>query len=427
MGHERAGRRLPGQLERRIRRRTPGLALLTALGAVLTGVAAAPVAQSAPRGSAGQLYVSESGNDQARCTAAHPCRTIERAVSIAHAGEEINVGPGTYHGQVSIGKRLTIQGRHAPIIDARGRPRGILIRGGRAAGSVVRGMVIQNATYEGILALDTRNVTIARNTVQHNDRGFFQSHRTGECTWNGQPPGAATVADLRAGGCGEGIHLASTSRSKVTGNTVTDNTGGIYLTDESGPAAHNLVSGNIVLANVHDCGITLASHSDRALSPSGRRRGSTAGVYDNRIVGNISNDNGVREPGAGILIAAAVPGSAAYGNTIIDNSLRGNGLPGIALHSHYGHEDLNDNVIVGNVVGRNAIGGSTGGPGDGDGGVKHTVGILVWSFQTRIVRLTVEGNTVSNDYFGIWTRHAPRVRRRDNHFHHVRVQVRQRR
>src|SRR5437588_1472224 len=195
------------------------------------------------------LYVSSRGSNHAPCTHARPCRSITRAVAVAHPGELIDVGPGSYPEEVLLTKRLTIQGLGMPIVDARGHGRGIVVAGAEAAGSVVRGLVLENATYEGVLVLGTTRVTIAHDVVRDDDRGFFTHHFTGEGGKNGQPPGVAVFADLRSGGCGEAIHLASSSDSRVVGNLVTGNTGGIYLTDESGPAAHNLIAGNRVVAN----------------------------------------------------------------------------------------------------------------------------------------------------------------------------------
>jgi len=407
------------------------LTFLTGLGVlVVIAVTWAPAALG--RTQVVHLYVSPKGSDHGRCTRQQPCRTISRAVKVARPGDQIDVAPGVYSEQVTVTKRLAIIGAHAPEIQAKGQPRGFLIRGTGASGSVVRGFVVQGARFEGILALNTRHVTIANNQVRHDDRGYFARPFVGECAENGipQPHAAgsphAHPADARAGGCGEAIHLASTSHSRVTGNLVTSNTGGIYLTDESAPAAHNVVQGNVVEDNLYDCGITLASHSTRAVSRGGRVRPHVGGVYDNTITGNVSNFNGLRVPGAGILVAAAFSGSAAYDNRIIGNTANDNGLPGIALHSHAGRQDLNGNIIVNNIIGHNALGGRRGGPGDGDGGVHHTTGILVWSYVTKLSGIRIAGNHVSHDYYGIWTEHVSAIKRKANHYKHVRVPLQQR-
>ncbi len=345
-------------------------------------------------------------------------------MAVAHPGQEIDVARGSYREGVSLTKRLTISGSHSPIVDAGGHGQGILIRGTRAAGSVVRGLVVENASYEGILALSTERVTIADNVVRDNDRAYFAPHFIGECKAHDHPP-VVVLGDLRQGGCGEAIHLASTSNSRVVKNYVTGNTGGIYLTDESGPASHNLITGNRVIANVYDCGITLASHSQRAVTRDDQLRPQAGGVYDNTIRANIANRNGTRVPGSGILVAAAFTGGAAYGNQIIDNTVDGNGLPGVTLHSHDPHQNLSGNVIVNNVIGLNAVGGMKGGPGDDDAGIHHTAGILVWSAFTRISQVQVSGNRISKNYFGIWTQHAPLVTPSANSFRDVRVPLSQ--
>jgi parallel beta-helix repeat protein len=428
---------MAGSLPRRaVRGRRPGSPWLRLVSGslIVCALAGAGMACGASKARAPVLYVSPHGSDSNQCARAKPCRTIGRAVNRARVGSVIQIAPGSYREGVLITKRLTLQGEHMPVINAHGYGRGILISGRGAAGSTVRGIEVDNATYEGILALRTTHVTIANNHVNRNDRGYFEKHFVGECSYNGQPPGAsydvgppsAQPADLRAGGCGEGIHLASTSHSRVSGNLVSGNTGGIYLTDESGPAAHNMVAHNEVIWNLYDCGITLASHSSRAVSATGRVQPDAGGVYDNVITRNISESNGIQLPGAGVLVAAAFSGSAAYGNQISDNVISGNGLPGVALHSHAAREDLNGNVIRDNVIGRNAIGGATGGPGDGDGGVHQTVGILIWSAQGKITQVQAFGNRISDDYFGIWTEHTPPLTSTANSYRHVQVPLRQR-
>lgn len=372
----------------------------------------------------GNLYVSPHGSDRAPCSQSRPCRSISHAVLAAHAGEQINVEPGSYAEEVLVTKRLTIQGIHSPVVNAGAHNRGIEIRGARAAGSAVRGLVVENAIYEGILALSTKRVTIADNVVRHNNRGYFARPSRGECEAHSKHPGVV-LGDLRMGGCGEAIHLAATSYSRVAGNVVSGNTGGIYLTDEFGPAAHNLITGNRVFDNVYDCGITLASHSTRAVAADGRPNAKVGGVYDNTIIRNVSDRNGVRVPGSGVLVAAAFTGGAAYGNRIIGNTLDGNGLPGVTLHSHDPRQDLNGNVILNNVIGLNALGGAKGGPGDDDAGIDHTAGIVVWSGFVPITSLRVSGNHISGDYFGVWTQRTPHLSRGANRYSDVRVALSQ--
>lgn len=399
--------------------------------AVLLWPGFSSVAAPTRHAASGHLYVSPQGSDQNQCTSAAPCRTIGRAVALASAGDEIDVASGTYTGQVTITKRVTIKGQNHPVLNAAGQGRGFLIKGSGAAGTAVEGMVIEGATFEAILALSTDRVLISGNVAHYDDRGFFEHVHTGECAFNGQPRGIhkagtrAGAADDRSGGCGETIHLDSTSDSRVVHNLVFGDTGGIYLTDDFGPAAHNYVAHNVVKNNLYDCGITLASHSRHAVGKHDRLQPKRGGVYDNTIIDNVANGNGTKKPGTGVLVGAAFSGGAAYDNRIIDNRISGNGLPGIALHSHDSHQNLNGNVIKGNVLGRNALGGSGGHPGDGDAGVRHTVGILVWSWIDQLHGTVISGNRIAHDWFGVWTEHVPNMKQSANSYRHVRIPLRQ--
>ena len=127
------------------------------------------------------------------------------------------------------------------------------------------------------------------------------------------------------GDCGEGLHFASVTWSSIIDNVVENNVGGILITDEFGPSAHNVISHNIARNNKQDCGITLPSHN--ALAVTDPTKG---GVYDNLVIHNVSEGNG----GAGVGMFAPFPGTASYDNRVIDNTLRNNGEAGVAIHAH---------------------------------------------------------------------------------------------
>ena len=105
------------------------------------------------------------------------------------------------------------------------------------------------------------------------------------------------------GDCGEGLHLQATTNSVAVGNDVSDNAGGILVSDDMAASHGNVVAYNKVLHNAPDCGITVPAHN-----PAG-------GVYDNTIAANWVAGNGE----GGVLIAAGVPGSAAHDNRVINN------------------------------------------------------------------------------------------------------------
>jgi len=272
--------------------------------------------------SAKTFYIAKNGNNANPCTSTKPCKTINRGVGLAKRGDTVVVSKGSYSQNVLITKDIKVTGVGNPVINALGRDNGFVVQGAGAAGATVSGFTVENAAFEGILVEKTSRVTISGNLVKNNDQGHKAAKPTGECAPAGQIPGD----------CGEGIHLITVSHAKVTGNTVTGNAGGIYLTDEFGPTSHNLVSHNRSLNNLLDCGITVAGHSNKAVSLlTGKPTPTTGGVFANTVIDNVVNNNGTKEAGAGILMAGGAPGTGVYDNLVEGNSASGNGHAGVAL------------------------------------------------------------------------------------------------
>ncbi len=361
-------------------------AVATAIATTVVSVAAAGAAGAEPT----TLYVSPHGSDSAPCSSAMPCRTISHAVSVAPGGATVVVRHGTYAEDVIVQAKLHLVGSGRPVINAAGKLNGVVLAGPGSVGSSVRGFVIENATQEGVVALNTSWVVIRGNLVMHNDQGMFSSNPTGECAAVGQIPGD----------CGEGIHLMTVAHSRVIGNQVTGNSGGILMTDEFGPTHANLVGWNRIWQNQFDCGITVPGHSPNAVSSTGVPQPAMAGVYGNWIVHNTVNHNGLKGEGAGILIAAAQPGSGSYNNVIAWNTAVGNSLAGVVVHSHTPNQDVNGNLVIGNRLSHNNVN------GDPDAGLHRTADVLVFSAVSPIQGTVVRGNWLSDAAFGIWTLNA---------------------
>ncbi len=281
------------------------------------------------------VHVSPSGTDSSTCgAAASPCASIGQAVANAAPGATVKVGSGTYHEMVTINKRLKLKGVGSAAIDASNQINGVLVQGPPASGSVVQGLTVENAIGEGILASIVDDVTISGNTVVNNDTGALGVP-------NSYPPceGQGAVP----GDCGEGLHLQAATNSRVLGNTVTHNVGGILVSDDIAPTHGNLIANNHVLNNLEDCGITMPSHTPGT------------GVYDNVVRGNTITGNG----GAGVLIAASAPGTLAHDNLVVGNSISGNGEGGVQIHAHTPAQNVDNNKIVGNDIGTNNTFGDT--------------------------------------------------------------------
>ncbi len=224
---------------------------------------------------------------------------------------------------------------------------------------------MKGAIGEGILATGSlagrsiSDVRIEGNRVVGNNTGGIPPRPNSpypQCSEFGQIPGD----------CGEGIHLMGVYDSKVAGNYVSGNEGGVLLTDEFGPTHDNLVEYNYITKNPFDCGVTVPGHNPNALDSSGNRQPDVAGVYDNVMRHNRITDNGLQGEGAGVLFANASAGTASYDNLVIDNYIAGNELSGVTMHAHTlgpgQFEDLNGNTIVRNVIGQNNLGSPGAGP-----------------------------------------------------------------
>jgi len=376
--------------------------LVAAVGAVLV------LAGGEAAASTSTLWVSPSGSDGNACTHAKPCRTIGRAVSVAPVGATIMVTRGVYKGGVTIAKRLHLVGTAWPTVNASGATNGIVLAGSGASGSSISGLRVVNASQEGILAIQTSWVTIRGNVVAHNDQGMFAAKPTGECAPQGQVPGD----------CGEGIHLMTVNHARVLSNQVTANAGGILATDEFGPTFGNVIGWNHIWANAYDCGITMPGHSPFALSSTGVLQPTMGGVYDNLVTHNVVTGNGLKGEGAGILIAAAAPGSGSYGNVISWNAVSGNNLAGITVHSHAPNQDVNGNRFIGNVLSHNNLG------GDPDAGLMRTADLVVFSAVAPITGTVARGNTFTNAFFGVWSLNG-HVSLAGNTYHNVRYRAHQ--
>ena len=392
------------------------LAFLVAIAAamLLPGVASA--------WTHGTLYVSTTGSDSGNCQKpARACASIGYALSQASTGSRVLVGPGTYLESANPGgggnvitpglSGVTLTSNRAwgasaanTVIDAAGEPNGILDQANK---STVSGFTVEHAQLEGILVepppsswpasptaspANVSKVTIEDNVVEHNDLAY-------DTTAANPCPTSPTDGD----DCGEGIHLLATTYSRVVGNKVANNVGGILVSDGGlptatggptsvGPAAHNLIAFNASTDNAFDCGITLPSHDPRAVATTGQPQPALAGVYDNLVVSNVSKRNG----GAGLLDATPYPGTGAYDNTFVHNFVADNGEGGFQLHSHAPQQDVNGNRVIGNFFGTNNTAGDT------DSGDLSTTAIILFSAVVPVTDTRVVGNVIANNTYGIW-------------------------
>ncbi len=369
-------------------RRFVGAALIVfAVGAIVAGSSAADPSAT--------LWASPTGSGTA-CSAPAPC-SLAIAVSTAPSGATVRARGGTYTGGIVISTPIDLDGSGGAVLDASTSANGVGIQI-TASGSTVDHFTVENATYEGILVgtsptassgAPVTGVTIDHSSVIDNDQGITASPPTGECAPTAGGPGD----------CGEGIHFVAVTNSVVEHTNVSDNAGGILLTDEFGPTSNNELDHNTILNNTDDCGVTIASHTAN-------------GVFDNLVDHNQADGNGVAGQGAGYLIAGGGPFTQAYGNVISHNEASGNGLGGVTIHQHF-VGNLNGNTIDHNQLSNNNV------DGDFDFATPDpvTTNIIVASGPPGalppplqpgpITGTVIDHNQLSNAAIGIWTLNAP--------------------
>ena len=386
---------------------------------IAAGVAAFVAVLWAGSAAAGpKAFVASPSGSGSACTASAPC-SLSTAIATAPAGSTVRALPGTYHGGVEFAKQLDLEG-DAAVLDASSSPDGygIEVTGPGGSGSVVAGWTVMNAQFSGILVgshiVDAAgnplvsgdpisNVTIDHVTVVNNDQGFNGTV--------GEGVGECFSTPFAPGDCGEAIHLVSASGSTVEHSTVQDNAGGVLLTDEFGPVWGNTISHNVVLNNVDDCGITIASHTG-------------AQIYNNLVDHNVVDGNGVEGQGAGILMAGAGPGTGVHDNVIDNNEASGNGLAGVVIHDHFPGGNFNNNVIENNHLSNNNL------DGDFDFAAAQdpaTTDILIaagWPFPgpppfAPITGTVIRNNQISDATIGIWTLNVQSSTIENNAFHNV--------
>lgn len=310
--------------------------------------------------------------------------SIQTAIEAAKLKATVVVCKGTYPGGVNLDRRVNLVGKPGATIDATGDGYGVAVS---ASSTTVAGLTVKNA-----------------NAADQIDDGIV----TAGFDSTGTPTGAADhvkiVGNVLTGNLGAGVDLNSTSHSVAFGNKSNDNGIGINVADDLGVAAsHNLITLNVTNGNTGGCGIALADHSG-------------AGVTDNVVLKNVSNDNGLSTPtapdasaGSGIILASPVPNGIVTGNLITENKFSGNGHAGVVIHAHAPGDDFSGNVISKNLIGTNNV--------RTDENDTQTTGIYLGSLAPQTV--TVSGNQIHDDYYGIFTSGPVTVTGKKNKFHNV--------
>ena len=331
------------------------LHVLVSLSLVLAAVG---VLGTATAGTAAEalLYVDRANpgcSDAGPGSAATPFCTIDRAASVAVAGQTVEVAAGTYAEEVIVDNSGTST---APIVFRPAAGATVTVGGGRSHGFTivgrsyvqVRGFSVVDTTADGISVKSSQSITLADNEV------------TGS--------GAPTSTDHAVG-----IYLESTSGSVLSGNRLHHNSDrGIYL---------NLSNNNTISANV--------SYSN---AREYTREASGMHIYrsnGNTIMGNVTYSN--EDSGINIY-------QTSSNNLIVNNLTYNNGDHGIDVSQSTTGNRLIGNTVYKNVTaGLNAEGGATGTVFENNVAVDNGIGSPRTHSNIRVDNASTSGSSMNND------------------------------
>ncbi|MGE5414297.1 MAG: nitrous oxide reductase family maturation protein NosD [Syntrophomonadaceae bacterium] len=165
---------------------------------------------------------------------------LQARVDAAPEGAVVEVGPGTYRGDLYLDRRITLVGRGRPVLVGSGAGSVVRVRG---AGAVLDGFDIDGGGG-GDLGRDPSGVHVAARNVTVRDCrivnalfGIYLREADGavveRCTVRGIP-------GKDPGEKGSGIHVWNTDGFRLTDNTVTEARDGFYI--QSSP--HGTITGN---------------------------------------------------------------------------------------------------------------------------------------------------------------------------------------
>ncbi|MBK6795075.1 MAG: right-handed parallel beta-helix repeat-containing protein [Anaerolineales bacterium] len=184
------------------------------------------------------LYISPTGNDVNTCTFSAPCKTFNRAQSLAVAGDTIQAS-GTF-APINITKSITVRGG---TYDGAGQSESICVKI-NADNVTVDGVTALNCTSHGIISFKA-NAIIQNSTVKNSVLENASRQMNGgwaSCIKGERGSVNLTVRNNRVENCyGEGIAITMTLGALVEGNTVIDAYSVLYYVDNS---SNVIVSGN---------------------------------------------------------------------------------------------------------------------------------------------------------------------------------------
>jgi nitrous oxidase accessory protein len=266
--------------------------------------------------------------------AAAAASPLQARVDAAGDGDVVEVGPGTYRGDLYLGRRVTLRGTGRPRVVGSGT--GSVVRV-RADGAAIEGLDVDGGGG-GDLGRDSSGIHVAAKNVAIRDCrvtnalfGVYLREADGAVVENTEIRG---IPGKEPGEKGSGIHVWNTKGFRLSNNTVSDARDGFYIQSSSG----GRVTGNV--ARDLRYGLHYMFSDDNVFEDNLFENGAagTALMYSHRITfrrNRFLHNRGFASVG---LLFKACDDVIAESNLVADNAR------GIFLEGSY------RNVFRGNVV-----------------------------------------------------------------------------
>ncbi|HZQ85867.1 MAG TPA: right-handed parallel beta-helix repeat-containing protein [Acidimicrobiales bacterium] len=274
-------------------------------------------------------------------------------------------------------------------IDATGCDLGVYIGPG-ANGVTINGATISGANDHAILADNVANLTISGNTIKG----------------NGIKPNP-NVTENKA------IQLDGVTNSTVSGNTLSGNIadGGVGIADYGAldpGAPKSVATGPVATSNVTVSNNTLSGDRggcEMVIAGYNAGGGATNVTASGNHISDVSQVGqfGPAGPEIGqIVLAGDAPGVPMKGNTITGNTIIGGGLPGVIVHANAPGDTIDATMISNNTFSLDNWLDTAGPPQPTAIGLRAEAPVPPPATPS-ITNTTITGNTISNEYYGIWS------------------------
>jgi hypothetical protein len=286
-------------------------------------------------------YMSETGNDANGCSMVAPCKTINKVMSLAQAGDTINILAGTYNQHFVISKsNITVYGAGA-IIDGTntGEDICVVINGNNV---VLDGLTVKNCYTHGISVYgsgDTVQNSLVTNTSLENSPASTSNNWGSAFKSDRGATNVKFLNNIAKENFGEGFGITMTNGAVLSGNISMDNYSVDIYPDES---SNVLIDGNFAVCSGNP---TFNRNNNRPTGIAfGEEQYSGWSTPPRNIV---VSHNVISGCGTGIIFwGSAVPGGGLDTVIIQNNTVYSGVKPALSL----AYSSTNKNVLVSNNI-----------------------------------------------------------------------------